>query len=152
VFVIVKLFAILCRLSDHQIIRCRLLTTTLYSRQSRLAADSVGRQCRPVVPTLTQTRINRVRAKFHYTDPRTLSATRPDRTDGQCPYMSRFSGQVYDQTKSADMSETQAVRGSGLRVHVVAFRNDRTNDKVRSGPSSVIWILTVLIAVPVRFV
>jgi len=59
---------------------------------------------------------------------------------------------LYDQTKSADMSETQAVRGSGLRVHVVAFRNDRTNYKVWSGPSSVIWILTVLIAVPVRFV
>ena len=28
--------------------------------------------------------------------------------------MSTFSGQVYDQTKSADLSETQAVRGSGL--------------------------------------
>ena len=52
--------------------------------------------------------------RIHYTDPRTLSAIRPDQTHGQSPYMSRLSGQVYDQIKSADLSETQAVRGSGL--------------------------------------
>ena len=45
------------------------------------------------------------------TDPRTLSATRPDQTRR---YVLRLSGKVYNQTKSADLSETQAVRGSGL--------------------------------------
>jgi len=31
---------------------------------------------------------DRVVSKFHYTDPRTLSATRPDQTLRQSPYMS----------------------------------------------------------------
>jgi len=33
---------------------------------------------------------------------------RPDQTHGQNPYMSRLIGHVYDQTKSADLSETRA--------------------------------------------
>jgi len=54
-------------------------------------------------------------SKFNHTDPWTSSASlRPDQTHGQSPYMLRLSGQVYDQTKSADLSETRAVRGSGL--------------------------------------
>ena len=53
---------------------------------------------------------------------------------------SRLSGQVYDQTKSADLSETQAVRGSGLvgsvQWKLETIRPDPTNDKVWSGQSS----------------
>jgi len=33
---------------------------------------------------------------------------RPDQIHGQSPYMSRLNGQVYDQTKSAGLSETRA--------------------------------------------
>jgi len=33
---------------------------------------------------------------------------RPDQTHGQNPYVSRLNRQVYDQTKSADLSETRA--------------------------------------------
>ena len=33
---------------------------------------------------------------------------RPDQTHGQNPYMSRLNRHVYDQTKSADLSETRA--------------------------------------------
>ena len=44
----------------------------------------------------------------------TNSTTRDPPTD-KVRVMSRLSGQVYDfQTKSADLSETRAVRGSGL--------------------------------------
>ena len=39
---------------------------------------------------------------------------RPDQTHGQNPYMSRLNRQVYDQTKSADLSDTQA-GPTGLR-------------------------------------
>jgi len=72
--------------------------------------------------------------------------TRPDQTHGQSPYMSRSSGQVYDQTKSVrTCAETQAVGGSGLvgsgRVRVVEFSNDTTSDKVWPRPSSGIWTL-----------
>jgi len=82
-----------------------------------------------------------VRVKFHYTDARTLSATRPDQTHGQSPYKSRSSGQVYDQTKSVrTCAQTQAVGGSGRvwsgRVRVVEFSNDTTSDKVWPRPSS----------------
>jgi len=35
-------------------------------------------------------------SKFHYTDPRTSSATQPDQTHGQSPYMSRLSGRVWN--------------------------------------------------------
>ena len=78
--------------------------------QTRTGPDQT-RQCPRLRPGLRQ---SLVRVKFHYTDPRTWSATRPDETHGQSPYMLSLSGQVYDQTKSADLSETQAVRGSGL--------------------------------------
>jgi len=61
-----------------------------------------------------------------------LHATRPDQTHGQSPYVSRLSGQVYDQTKSADLSETRAVLESGLgRVRVVEFRSDTTRPDQR---------------------
>ena len=52
--------------------------------------------------------------KFHYTDSRTLRPDQTRPTDKVRTCMSRLSEQVYDQTKSADLSETQAVRGSGL--------------------------------------
>ena len=72
-----------------------------------------------------------------------MSATRPDQTHGQSPYMSRLSGQVYNLTKSADLSETQAVGGSGLVGsawwNLGTTRPDPTSDKVWSGPSSKIW-------------
>jgi len=48
----------------------------------------------------------RVVSKFNYTDPPTLFAT--DQTHRQNPYMSRLNKQVYDQTKSADLSDTWA--------------------------------------------
>ena len=57
--------------------------------------------------TLSLVGCGRVDSKFHYTDPRTLSATRLDQYHGKSPYMWRLSGQVYDQTRSADLSETQ---------------------------------------------
>ena len=51
---------------------------------------------------------------------------RPDRTHGQNPYMSRLFRNVYDQTKSANVSETQADPnglcrrpGPGLRQSLV---------------------------------
>jgi len=56
---------------------------------------------------------------------------RPDQTHGQSPYMSRLSERVYDQTKSADLSGTQAVRVWSGWVRVVEFRNDTTRPNQR---------------------
>jgi len=93
--------------------------------------------------TLSLVGSGRVISKFHHTDPRTLSATRPNQTHGQSPYVSRLCGQIYDQTKSADLSETRAVCGSGLVGtawwNLETTRPDPTSDKVWSGPSSGIW-------------
>ena len=68
---------------------------------------------------------------------------RPDQT--RPTNMSRLSRQVYDQTKCADLSETQAVRGSGrvgsMWWNLEATLSDPTNDKVWSGPSGRMWTL-----------
>jgi len=72
--------------------------------RSVLPSDTTGRSTKTQIPL--------------YTNPRTLFETRPDETHGQSPYMSRLSGQVDDQTKSADL-----LVWSG-RVRVVEFRND----------------------------
>jgi len=68
--------------------------------------------------------------------------TRPDQTHvGQNPYMSRLSGQVYDQTKSADLSETQAVRGSGLVGSVysgIKERHDQTRPATKCGRAGLV--------------
>ena len=71
----------------------------------------------------------RLVSKFHYTDPGTLSATRPDQTrltDKVSPYMSRLSGQVYDQT--GDPSGPWVWSG---RVRAVELRNDTTRPDQR---------------------
>jgi len=77
------------------------------------------------------------RVKFHYMDPRTLSATRPrsDPRKKSVHVETTERTSLYDQTKSAELSETQAVRGSGLvwsgRVRVVESRNDTTRPDQR---------------------
>ena len=80
-----------------------------------LARPRPTRLCRSLVGC------GRVVSKFHYTDPRTLSETRPDQIHGHSPYMSRLSGQVYD---------------SGLwvwsgRVREMEFRHDTTRPDQR---------------------
>jgi len=55
-----------------------------------------------------------VRVKFHYADPRTLSATRPDRTHGRSSYMSRFSGEREKSTTRRSPRMCRRLKRSGL--------------------------------------
>ena len=94
--------------------------------------------------TLSLVGSGRVVSEFHYTNPRTLSATRPDQTHGQSPYMSRLSGQVYDQIKTTDVcGDPSGPWFWSGRVRVVrnleTTRPDPTSDKVWPGPSSGSW-------------
>ena len=67
-------------------------------------------------------------AKFHYTDLHGLcDQTRSDQTDVQSPYVSRLSGQVYDQTKSGGLvgDPSGSLVWSG-RVRLVEFGHNCT--------------------------